>query len=423
MVLVLGVAKLITSPAMAATTAAPADALGAASSAADIHAPAVVAVGEVLRRHYMMLCAVFRYYAAAESGELDTLPLPAFEQLCSDCKLISTSTFSKALPPARIVDIFRASAEADQYAISPRAQRRTSKAATGAASRPRVGITEDVSSGLRMRRVEFFVALLRIALTKHPVAAAPRLATTTAAVVVDASVALERIVKRDVAASVEAGKLQPSDAFRRRHAYTERVCAELRRKRGWLQRCFQYALTLAGGEVVVAGSGGAGGSAGGGPLLRLDQWLELLETLELLTDSYDVGKAEAVLAFSWSRMVAPAAADGGGGGPARRGVPRDACLPFEGFVEAICRVAGLKALPTDEEIAQMGQVDAGWYCKALRDEKPEEYVAMLRARGRAWGTSTQLAQPMDRCVAHLIELMAHQARQIGLHELVDYNLK
>ena len=55
------------------------------------------------------------------------------------------------------------------------------------------------------------------------------------------------------------------------------------------------------------------------------------------------------------------------GPESERGQARGLCLPFEGFLEAICRVAVLKALPTDEELAEADVPHAGMYLFDLRE--------------------------------------------------------
>lgn len=60
-------------------------------------------------------------------------------------------------------------------------------------------------------------------------------------------------------------------------------------------------------------------------------------------------------------------------------------LPFEGFLEALCRTAALKALPTDEEISSAGCQDAGEYVMRLRATDEEEYQRIQIERCTPWG--------------------------------------
>lgn len=43
----------------------------------------------------------------------------------------------------------------------------------------------------------------------------------------------------------------------------------------------------------------------------------------------------------------------------KKGSDKENNLPFEGFMEALCRLSVLKALPTDAELAETGCSDAG----------------------------------------------------------------
>lgn len=68
------------------------------------------------------------------------------------------------------------------------------------------------------------------------------------------------------------------------------------------------------------------------------------------------------------------------------GKVRESNLPFEGFLEALCRVAALKALPTPEELVARGKAD----CQAfLNDLATSEKEAFFAARRSMWGQETR----------------------------------
>lgn len=107
-----------------------------------------------------------------------------------------------------------------------------------------------------------------------------------------------------------------------------------------------------------------------------------------------------------------------------RGQQRESSLPFEGFCEALCRVAVLKALPSDAEILASSATDAYEYIAMLDEEDETVYEAFLASHCSAWGAEPQ--QPLARCVAHLMALIfrtmmkdlgerpsAQQGKQVG----------
>ena len=90
-------------------------------------------------------------------------------------------------------------------------------------------------------------------------------------------------------------------------------------------------------------------------------------------------------------------------GRTQRGKERESFLPFEGFLEALCRVAPMKAFPTDAEIGAVGQPDAGSYLAWLKETDEEAYEGLVASRATPWGDAPP--QPHDRCVAHLLSLI------------------
>lgn len=104
-------------------------------------------------------------------------------------------------------------------------------------------------------------------------------------------------------------------------------------------------------------------------------------------------------------------------GRTHRGSVKENSLPFEGFMEALGRIAVLKALPTDAELAQSGCSDAGVFMQKLQAStlsasfieslglrwEPgwDALTAFQRSRAAGWG-ETSLAQPLARCLHHTI---------------------
>ena len=112
------------------------------------------------------------------------------------------------------------------------------------------------------------------------------------------------------------------------------------------------------------------------PLIKFDSWRAFLRRLDLI--GYDLAERNAALCFVWSRLCVPQPYT-------ERGELRLVGLPFEGFLEALCRVAVLKALPTDEEITAGGYMHAGDMLVCLRDDDPPAYKALIRAHANPWG--------------------------------------
>lgn len=78
-------------------------------------------------------------------------------------------------------------------------------------------------------------------------------------------------------------------------------------------------------------------------------------------------------------------------------------LPFEGFLEALCRMATVKVLPTDDEVSDNGCSDAGTYIRWL---ELNDRIALSRLQNeRACEFGQWPDQPLHRCVDHLIHMI------------------
>jgi len=189
------------------------------------------------------------------------------------------------------------------------------------------------------------------------------------------------------------GRCDPStfldaNIFRRECCYNEETDSVLRK--------FEMTLRCLFGELAVKR----------GPakrLLTFDAWLRFMRRLDLI--GIDLTERDVSFAFTWSRMVV--------GMPySASGQIKTKHLPFEGFLEALCRVAGLKALPTDKEVAASGLKDGGQYLAALKADNPAEYEEILSTRANTWGSMPR--QPMSRCVYHLISIILYRIEDLTL---------
>ena len=135
-------------------------------------------------------------------------------------------------------------------------------------------------------------------------------------------------------------------------------------------------------------------------LLSLSEWLEFLDALGFIAK--DVTHRDAILCFIWSRMAVIDAST-------KKGKDRECMLPYEGFLEAVCRLAMIKALPFDHEIAVAGFNDAGAYINHIKLNDEDTYDKMIEERSTKWGEEPP--QPKSRQLEHTITTMIRQIEE------------
>lgn len=231
-----------------------------------------------------------------------------------------------------------------------------------------------------MDRVEFLAALVHVAIAKY----------VSPAIITDVSDSLAKLISVDIAARLEASGsvFAESNAFRVERCYIEEVDGSLRRHEKALRSIF-HGLQVEG----LASPTSRWPSLG--QVIDLSTWMDFLRSLELF--DVDVAEREGQMAFAAARMMVV-------DGEKDKGQAKDTHLNFEGFLEALCRLSVLKALPTDVEIAKADMADAGEYLRHLKANDPAAYAHLLKSRGSAWPGEPTL-QPMGRCVEHLIRLI------------------
>ena len=266
-------------------------------------------------------------------------------------------------------------------------------AKAAAAARAEAGHKAEASTDelKALRRTEFFSALIMISLVKYVRSGA----TATLAE------GMQKLMDDVILPSINYDVLPDPNTFRKT-CYVKSVSSELATNAASLR-----ALHSKLGEVEFGKQSLANTRIG------IRTWITFARAMDFV--GIDLTIRECELCFVWSRMSAS-------GPPSAK----DDLLSFEGFLEALCRLASIKALPTDIEVEEKGCADAGQYVLLMNstDETQREFEQMLKGRRVGWGGTP--AQTLDRCVAHVISIMIRsieaaspQASADGNNELSD----
>ena len=319
-------------------------------------------VRDVLWDFHDLYFQLFSYYASLNTKDITSITFNGWAQFVSDCKLASMKfKFCKKSDCDRIfiaVDSKSRAAEKEEKVKGTQA--------SGASD---LGKKE-------LSRFEFLTAVVQLAIARY----------TMSGQLPDVSDAVARLLTVDVKQQLDVDNLfAESNVFRDTFCYNEPVDIVLRRHEANLRLIF-------GG---IAGSEGASiGNTLSVMLCDLGEWKTFLRGLGLVGP--DLTDRDGTMCFCWARM---AVIDG----ESKKGSLKERNLPFEGFLEAICRLSVLKALPTDDEIATAGFSDAGLYMRHLKETDENAYEKMLAARAAPWPGAAP--QPIERCVEHIITII------------------
>jgi hypothetical protein len=185
-----------------------------------------------------------------------------------------------------------------------------------------------------LMRFEFLECVVRIAVQKYL-----RSGDTD-----DVSDAVRMLCDRNIRPNLGKEAVNDSNDFRRERMYNEAVDMVLKKHNKRLQMIFKVFAQPKIGLTKYQ-------------LMNMDEWMYLCKTCELF-DS-DFTQREGKLAFAWSQM---AVAD-----EVRRRVPFT-CITFEDFLEAVCRICDMKALPTDDDLLRAGVKTAGKFFHKKKEE-------------------------------------------------------
>lgn len=314
-------------------------------------------VQEVLWDCHDLITQIFDLYSSV-SGTFGTISFNQWKEFVNDFKLASEdSKFCKTRDLSRLFIAVNAASKFN--------------AAEGDSSKEQTKTLE---------RVEFIMCLVNLAIMSYVMPGTLK----------DVSEALHVLVVEHMEPQVDKKVFADYNIFR--HAiYQRKVNEVLLRHEESLRNMF---------AVAAAGASDFVGSKGS-TLLGLLEWKAFLKALRLI--GKDVSDRDASLCFACSRM---AVAD-----PySKRGKEKQSSLPFEGFLEAWCRLSVLKALPTNAELEMTDSADAGVFLQKLESGKlassgcwVDTAGAFYAHRAVRWGDTSPL-QSVDQCVHHLTNL-------------------
>ena len=196
----------------------------------------------------------------------------------------------------------------------------------------------------------------------------------------DISNAVGCLMKQLVERLVPAAKQDPN-SFRRKYCYIESVCKVFDRLKRSLRMLFDLYADPPGVKTPEA------------HVLHFHDWMKMLKDLCFFDEAFQQRDGTLIFVFSRLRVVDE---------ESERGKRKLSTLSFEDFLEALVRVATMKALPTRAELALLGARDAGTFLIELRSN-PTTYAAFVKARVRGW--DDPLRQPIHRCLEHLLSLI------------------
>jgi len=322
-------------------------------------------VGEVLWQHHRMLCTVFSFYAAVQQ-ELYHLHLNAWTLFAKEFQLVSkNSKFCKQSDLDRLFIAVDAQSKRQEKEAENAAIKR------GEHSHKKHSVEEKENA---LSRTEFLIALIHLAINKYVLTKAET----------DVSDALDRLIGIDITSQLTDAHAHP-DSFRRAYLYSQPVAQVFQFHEASLRQIFS----------AIARCGGVKNSSA--ETMDLKEWMASLHAMEIV--GADLTDREAVLCFVWSRMAVADATS-------LRGVIKDSSLKFEDWLEAIARLACLKALPTCQEIRDAGCTTTGQYMDMLHEQDETAYCELLKGKERKteWG-GVPTHQPFFHTLSHMIELM------------------
>ena len=318
-------------------------------------------VGMVLWKVHDVLSSIYTYYSIQSGSISDGIGLNAWTDFTDDFSLVSkTSQFCQR----KDVDLIFIEVNAKSKWAARELKRQPSTRE----------LAIDGGSELSLSRLEFYQALVRLAICKY----------VKSGEIPDVSDAVERLVSTDIMnRAIATGMHIVVDAnlFRARLAYTRAVTELLEANLSSLENLFDALCKRSYARMKPQGLKDR---------LALEEWLDFLNHSKLI--GQDLSERDAMLCFASARMVVVETRT-------EIGKRRDSMIQFQGFMEALCRASTLKALPTTAEIEAAGCKNAAQWI----EENQDEYMAILSTRAPPWGTDP--VRPVEESMKMVLDIV------------------
>lgn len=313
---------------------------------------------EVLKEVYVKIYGAFVFYGSQGTGDPYHMSMNAFTSFLDDC----------AIPDNESQNVKRSDCDTMFIICNYQPDKKSAEAA--------------VNMENAMMRYEVIEAICRIGLGKYG----------KGIETLDVAGAIRMLLERNIVPRLSPACSIDSNQFRNERLYNEEVDIVLKRNVKVLQAIYsRYRLKPS--------SGGLRPKA-----LKLDGFLQLMTDACLIDGQFTL--AEASLCFLWSRMLVI---------DEIKDYNRYSCVTFTDFLEAICRVADYKFLPTHEELAAAEYESVfNWALELERfqgnaealDENGESSIPeIFRYKGTGVKFEFDYARPLWTKVELLIDLM------------------
>ncbi|KXZ56071.1 hypothetical protein GPECTOR_2g953 [Gonium pectorale] len=258
---------------------------------------AIKEVHDVLLRYWAQVFGAYVYYAAGGTGDPYHMSLNAFTTFLDDCFIADPeSQYCK-----------RSDCDTIFIVCNFQPDKKSAEAA--------------VNMENAMMRYEFLEAIVRLAIAKYGKGQATD----------DLATAVTMLIEKNIIPNLVSGALVNSNSFRTERLYNEEVDLVFKKHSVMLKALYsRYRLKPASGGLRPK-------------VLKLDGWLQCMQDAQLIDSQFTL--QDCALAFLWARMYVI---------DEIKDYPRYTCLSFTDFLEALGRVADMKALPSASDLDVAG---------------------------------------------------------------------